>query len=290
MMHRRRLLTLVPAVAALGIARQSQAKPIVAASLVPAGFAISVQAYSFKNFTAFQAVERAAAAGVDAIEFYPGQKLGADESDTKLDANLSDALIAKLLEHCAKNKITIANFGVVPISKNEADARKVFEFGKKLGVYGLTTESVDALDTIEKLAKEYDVKVCIHNHRTKENYIPGDPYKLLELLKDRDPRIGFCADVGHWATSGLDPNEVIKKVAPRVLAFHMKDRTSVEKETIDVPFGRGILRIGDILAEVRKHGFAGNVSIEYEANWDNSVPDVAQCVGYLRAYGKLRAS
>lgn len=289
-MNRRHLFALVPAAAALGVARKASAKPIASTALVPAGFAISVQAYSFKNFTSFQAVERAAAAGVDAIEFYPGQKLGADDSDTKLDANLSDELIAKLLEHCKKNKIAVANFGVVVIPKNEAEARKLFEFGKKLGVYGLTTESVESLDTIEKLAKEYDVKVCFHNHRTKENYIPGDPAKLWDLLKDRDPRVGFCADVGHWATSGIDPNEAIKKVAPRVLAFHMKDRTSVEKQSGDVPFGRGVIRIGDILDEVRKHGFAGNVSIEYEANWDNSVPDIAQCVGFLRAYGKLRAS
>ena len=40
-----------------------------------------------------------------------------------------------------------------------------------------------------------------------------------------------------------------------------------------------------VLAE----GFAGNVSIEHEYNWDRSVPEIAQGVGYLRAYGKLKA-
>jgi len=36
--------------------------------------------------------------------------------------------------------------------------------------------------------------------------------------------IAFCADIGHWATSGLQPLDVVRKIAPRVHAFHMKDR------------------------------------------------------------------
>jgi hypothetical protein len=40
---------------------------------------------------------------------------------------------------------------------------------------------------------------------------------------------------------------------------------------------------------VRKHGFAGNVSIEYEHNWETNLPEVAQCAGYLRAYSRMRA-
>jgi sugar phosphate isomerase/epimerase len=50
-----------------------------------------------------------------------------------------------------------------------------------------------------------------------------------------------------------------------------------------------VIDLPAILDEARRHGFAGNVSIEYEHNWENSVPDIAQCVGYLRAYAKLRS-
>ena len=48
------------------------------------------------------------------------------------------------------------------------------------------------------------------------------------------------------------------------------------------------LAIPAILDEARKHGFAGNVSIEYESNWHHNLPEVGQCVGYLRAYSTLR--
>ncbi|MEM9237966.1 MAG: sugar phosphate isomerase/epimerase, partial [Verrucomicrobiota bacterium] len=171
--------------------------------------------------------------------------------------------------------------------EGEDEARVVFEFAKKLGLYGLTTESLKSLDTLEKLAKEFDIKVCFHNH-PKPTAL-WNPDTIWKAIDGRDERIGYCADIGHWATSGLVPLEVLKKIAPRVHAFHMKERAEVGKWTHDRPFGTGVIDNIAILDEVRKHGFAGNVSIEYEHNWDRSQPEIAQCVGYLRAYGKMRA-
>src|SRR5690606_20654818 len=191
-----------------------------------------------------------------------------------------------LLDHAKNHHVTPVNFGVTGISKDEKEARKTFEFAKKMGLYGVTTESLDALDTLEKLAKEYDIKVCYHNHPRPSHL--WNPDTIWDAIKDRHENIGYCADVGHWATSGLEPLEVIKKIAPRVHAFHMKDREAVGKATHDRPFGTGVIDNAAILDEVRKHGFAGNVSIEYEHNWDKSLPEVAQCVGYLRGYSKIK--
>jgi sugar phosphate isomerase/epimerase len=284
-MKRRSLFTMVPAASAL-LALRSHGKPINPDALTDAGFTISVQCWSLKSFTLWEAIEKAAAAGASAAELFPGQKIGGDLGDTKLGPEISDDQIAKLVDHAKKNGITPVNFGVTGISKDEAEARKTFEFAKKLGLYGVTTESLDALDTLEKLAKEYDIKVCFHNH--PKPTAMWNPDKTWEAIKDRHENIGFCADVGHWATSGLEPLEVIKKVAPRVRSFHMKDREAVGKWTHDRPFGTGVIDNAAILDEVRKHGFAGNVTIEYEHNWETNVPEIAQCVGYLRAYSKLK--
>jgi sugar phosphate isomerase/epimerase len=284
-MKRRSLFTMVPAASAL-LALRSHGKPINPAALTDAGFTISVQCWSLKEFTLWEAIEKSAAAGASAVEIFPGQKIGGDLGDVKLGPDLSDDQIAKLLEHAKKNGITPVNFGVTGISKDEAEARKTFEFAKKMGLYGVTTESLDALDTLEKLAKEYDIKVCFHNH-PKPTAL-WNPDKIWEAIKDRHANIGYCADLGHWATSGLDPLEVIKKIAPRVHAFHMKDREAVGKWTHDRPFGTGVIDNAAILDEVRKHGFAGNVTIEYEHNWKTNLPEIAQCVGYLRAYSKLK--
>lgn len=284
-MKRRSLFTMIPAASVL-LALRSKGAPLPQEARTPAGFAISVQCWSFKEFTLFQAIEMAASAGAN-VEVFPGQKIGGPLGDEKFTPDLPDDKLQLVIDHLKKNGISAVNFGVTPISKDEKEARKTFELAKKLGLYGVSTESLDALDTLEKLAKEYDIKVCFHNH-PKPSAL-WNPDKISKAIEGRHANIGFCADIGHWATSGLNPLEVIKKIAPRVHAFHMKDRESIEKWSHDRPFGTGIIDNMAILDEVRKHGFAGNVTIEYEHNWKTNVTEVAQCAGYLRAYSKARA-
>lgn len=285
-MKRRSLLTMIPAASAL-LAMRSKAAPIPQPALTAAGFGISVQCWSFNKFTLFEAIEKAAAAGAGGVEVFPGQKLGGGHGDLKFGPDLPDDKIQAVLDHLKANNLVAYNFGVTGISKDEAEARKVFELAKKMSLYGVTTESLEALDTLEKLAKEYDIKVCFHNHPKPTKL--WNPDTIWKAIDGRHPNIGYCADIGHWATSGLNPLDVIKKIAPRVHAFHMKDRESIEKWSHDRPFGTGIIDNIAILDEVRKHGFAGNVSIEYEHNWETNLPEVAQCAGYLRAYSRIRA-
>jgi sugar phosphate isomerase/epimerase len=136
--------------------------------------------------------------------------------------------------------------------------------------------------------KEFDIRVAIHNHPRQPNnanYKVWNPEYVLSMVKDRDARIGACADPGHWATSGLTPLDGIKTLKGRVVSVHLKDRTAIGKETEDVPFGAGISNVKGMLDELKKQGFAGNIAIEYETKWENSVPDVAQCIGFFRGYG-----
>ena len=285
-MKRRSLFTMIPATSAL-LALRSEGKPIPQPALTQAGFAIAVQCWSFRKFTWWEAVEKAAAAGASGVEIFHGQALGGPHGETKIAPGLGDAVYASMVEHCAKNGLVPVNMGVVDVAKDEKEARPMFEMAKSLGLYGITTESTEAIDTLEKLCKEFDVKVCFHNHPKPTKL--WNPDTVWNLVKDRHENIGYCADIGHWASSGMDPLEVIKKIAPRVRSFHFKDRESIQQWTHDRPYGTGVIHLPAILDEVRKHGFAGNVSIEYEHNWENSVPDIAQCVGYLRAYSKLRS-
>ena len=38
------------------------------------------------------------------------------------------------------------------------------------------------------------------------------------------------------------------------------------------------------LSDLKRQKFDGHISIEYENNWDHSVPDIAQCIGFVRGY------
>lgn len=251
------------------------------------GFAVGCQAYTFNRFTAFEAVEKTAQAGGTVIEFYPGQKLSAEQPDLKLHHDCSDETIAAVKAHLAKHKIRAVNYGVVG-GRDAAEWRKIFEFAKKLDLYAITTEDVKNIDEIEKLVKEFDIRVAYHEHAKRPNdasYKLWDPNYVLSLVKDRDPRMGACADTGHWATSGLKPLECIKILKGRIISAHLKERTEIGKQLPDAVYGTGVSDIAGILAELKAQGFQGNISIEYEANWDKSVPDVAQCVGFIRGWG-----
>ena len=190
------------------------------------GFFIGCQAYTFNHFSVFEAIEKTAEAGGKVIEFYPGQKLSKEEPNVKWDHNASAETIQKVKDKLAACKVTAVNYGVVGIPKDEAEARKIFEFAKTMGLYGITTESVEAIDTIEKLVKEYDIKVGFHDHpkqANNPNYKMWDPNYVLSVVKDRDARIGSCADTGHWVRSGLKPVDCLRILKGRIISSHLKD-------------------------------------------------------------------
>ena len=253
------------------------------------GFAIGCQAYTFNHFSVFEAIEKTAEAGGKVIEFFPGQKLSKEEPNVKWDHNASDETISKVKAKLAEHKILAVNYGVVGIPKDEAGARKVFEFAKKMGLRAVTTESTDAIDTIEKMVKEYDIMVGFHDHPRRAidpKYRMWDPNYILSVVKDRDPRIGSCADTGHWVRSDLKPVECLRILKGRIISSHLKDLNKMGSGAHDVPFGTGVSDIKGVLDELKSQGFQGNISIEYEYNWDNSVPEVKQCIDFVRNYGK----
>ena len=262
------------------------AAPIPAENRI-GGVAIGCQAYSFNRFTLFEAIEKTEQTGSKVIEFFPGQALSPDQRGIKWDHNASDEVIAQVKAKLAKHGIRGVNYGVVGIPNNEADARKIFEFAKKMELYGLTTESTESIDVIEKLVKEYDIRVGYHNHPRQPdnpNYKVWDPNYILALVKDRDPRVGSCADIGHWQTSDLKPVDCLKILEGHIISMHGKERPALGPGQHDVPFGAGGSDMARVLAELKRQNFAGNISVEYEYNWDHSVPEIAQCIGFVRGW------
>jgi sugar phosphate isomerase/epimerase len=251
------------------------------------GFAVGCQCWTFNRFSAYEAVEKTSLAGGKIIEFYPGQKLSTNEPNAKWDHNASDETIAAMKVHLAKHNIRAVNYGVVG-GRDEAEWRKIFEFAKKLDLYAITTEDATKIEMIEKLVKEFDIRIAIHNHPKRPNdanYKVWDPNYVLSVIQDRDQRIGACADIGHWATSGIKPVDAVKILKGRIISAHFKDRLAIGKQTPDQPFGSGVSDIKGVLDEFKAMGFSGNISIEYETKWENNLPDVAQCVGFFRGYG-----
>jgi sugar phosphate isomerase/epimerase len=251
------------------------------------GFAVGCQSWTFNHYTVIEAIDKTAEAGGKVIEFYPGQAFSPEHPDWKFDHNASEEMIAEVKARLKKDGIRAVNYGVVDIPKDEAGARKIFEFAKKLDLYGITTESVGSIDTIEKLVKEYNICVGFHDHQRQPDnpgYKMWDPNYVLSVVKNRDPRIGACADTGHWVQSGLKPVDCLKILRGHIISVHLHDINEMAPNGHDVPDGTGVSDVPGILDELKRQHFEGNISIEYEYNWENNVTDAAQCIGFIHGY------
>jgi len=241
------------------------------------GWRLGCQAYSFNRFTFFEAVDKNAAVGLRCIEAYPGQRLSKDKPDARTTESMSAADRKDMKKKLADCGVKLVNFGVTGLSKDEGASRRTFDFAKDMGIETIVSEpAFDAFDTIEKLCEEYKINCAIHNHPKNSRY--WNPDTVLKVCKGRSKRIGACADTGHWMRSELKPVEQLKKLEGRIISFHFKDLNGFGRGVHDVPWGTGKGDVEAMLAEVKRQGFKGVFSIEYEHNWMNSLPEIAQCV------------
>jgi sugar phosphate isomerase/epimerase len=252
------------------------------------GFAIGCQAWTFNHFTVTEAIDKTAASGAKVIEFFPGQKLSPEQPGIAFSHDAPKEAWDVVKKRLAEKKITPVAYGVVGLSKDEAASRKVFEFAKYFGIRVINTESVDAIDTFEKLVKEYDIKVGFHDHPKHDddpNYKMWDPTYILSIVKDRDPRIGSCADTGHWVRSGIKPVDAIRILKGRIMSSHLKDLNEFSRDGHDVPFGEGKSDVVGILNEYKAQGFDGPISVEYEYKMEDNLAEVTKCIAFVRDFG-----
>lgn len=265
-----------------------QAAPPIPDDLKQGGFAIGCQAWTFNKFSVMEAIDKTAEAGGKVIEFFPGQKLSPDQPNVKFDHNSPPEVREKVKAKLKEKGITPMAYGVVGLPNNADGCRKVFEFAKDFGIRVINTEDVGSIDAFEPLVKEYDIKVGFHDHPKQPgnpNYKMWDPEYILSVVKDRDARIGSCADTGHWVRSGLKPVDCIKILKGRIVSSHLKDLDKPLPSGHDVPYGTGVSDVKAILDEFKAQGFDGPISVEYEFNWDKNVEDAKLCIDFVRAYG-----
>jgi inosose dehydratase len=185
--------------------------------------------------------------------------------------------------------------GLVPLSvgnvgmkNDEADMRRAFEYVRDVGVPTMVCSPVrDAGDldkwvkTLDKLVKEFDIKLAIHNHGPEDKQFPS-PYDVMKAVEKYDKRIGLCIDVGHTARAGVDPAESIVKCRERLYDVHLKDISALGDRNTPIEGGRGILNSKSILAALLKIRYQGLVGFEYEKDGKDPVPGLAESVGYTK--------
>ncbi|MEI6177603.1 MAG: sugar phosphate isomerase/epimerase [Verrucomicrobiota bacterium] len=250
------------------------------------GWFIGAQAYTFKEFSAFEAIAKTKEAGGNVIEFFPGQILKPGSKD-KVHHTMSEAAMNELKAECTRLGVHAVNYGVVAAA-NPEDVRAIMSFAKKMGLYSVCSESTEQIAAWEANAKEFDIKVAFHEHggsMSKPGYKVWNPLYILGVVESRDTRVGACADLGHWCTSNLKPIECLRILKGRIISVHLKDKEKFGPSAVVVA-GKGVVDVAACLEELKNQKFDGHLSIEHENDWMDSVPQVRANVDFVKANPK----
>ncbi len=187
------------------------------------------------------------------------------------------AFHAKLAEY------GVTGYGVGPIyMKTKEEVNRAFDYAKRVGIKLIVgVPNYELLPYVNKKVAEYDMQFAIHLHGPDIELYP-DAADVWENVKDLDPRMGMCLDIGHDRRNGRDPVADLEKYQSRVFDIHLKDVTGATKLGYSVEVGRGILDIPGLVRMLRKVKYTGVVSLEHERNMDNPFMGIAESIGYFR--------
>jgi L-ribulose-5-phosphate 3-epimerase len=246
------------------------------------GWRLGMQSYSFHLFTLTEALDKTQELGLKYIEVFPSHKLGGKWGDQVFGPPLDTQIRKELKSLAASKGIKIVSTGVV-VTKSPDEWEPLFSFARDMGMEYISCEPAIAdWDLVEKLVDKYGIKISVHNHPRPSTY--WKPENLLKEISNRSKMIGSSADVGHWRRDGLNQIDCLKKLDGRIISLHFKDIAPKQegvKEQHDVIWGTGILDVKGMLQELKRQNFKGVFCIEYEYNWDNSVPDIKECIKYF---------
>lgn len=248
------------------------------------GISLGVQSYTFRNFDLDPALKRIKELGIKNAEFY-SKHIPPDSSPDKLKG---------ILGLCKEYDVTPVGFGVSQFSKNHDANKKLFDFGKAIGVKYLSADPTpDSFDSLDKLCEEYKIAIAIHPHGPAGKGLHRwySAEVILKAVKDHHKLIGACLDTGHLIRAAqlgenLDPAQQVKLMGDRNFGMHLKDHDNKKKE--DVVFGapEGKLDVAAVLKALREVKFNGAIAIEYEANPSDPSPDMKKCAAYVRDTAK----
>jgi sugar phosphate isomerase/epimerase len=174
--------------------------------------------------------------------------------------------------------------GAIYFPKDEdADIRSKFEYCKRAGIPVIVAgdPAFETLPRIEKFVRQYDIRIAIHNHGPEDKVWPS-PLDVLKAVRNLDPRIGCCIDVGHTMRAGTDVVEAIHRTGPRLFNIHMKDLADSTSKDSQVAVGEGVMPVAKIFEALAAARYQGFVDLEYEIHPEDPMPGVISSFAYMR--------
>lgn len=230
---------------------------------------VAIQTWTLRNLNFDQVVEFAQRHGIKDLQLIPNHLDYKKESQEQIAAKKARLEAAGLRAY---------TYGVAGTSMDKNENRKLFEFAKFMGMKLIVVEPGDfrIWDNLEELAKEFDIKVAVHNHGIKSLY--GNPAIVRQVILHRDARLGVCMDVGWITSANFDAAQVFNDYKGRVFDIHLKDK-KVQKTAKgddvanDTHVGEGDANYKGLFEALRKAGYSGRLAIETDSQDFARKPD-----------------
>lgn len=253
---------------------------IFTSSLTAHEIKLGMQTWTLRNLNFEQSVEFCAKHGIKYLQLIPNH----------IDLNGSKEAWQKKKDLIEKNGLVAYTFGVAPTSLDKEQNRKLFECAKFFGMKMIVVEPSDfkILDSLEELAREYDMKVVIHNHDLKSLY--GNPNVVRNLIKNRDQRIGVCMDAGWIASGRMDPSKVFKDYGGRVYDIHLKDKDVTSSDGgdkwQDTFLGEGDAKLPELIKTLLDADWDGVMAIETDNNLKDPTEHTVKALEFLKKHNR----
>ncbi len=232
---------------------------------------LGMASYTFRKFKLDDCLSMTSRLGLKKIAF----------KDFHLSLDSSTEEIKAVAQKVKDAGLDLYGCGVVYM-KNEAEVEQAFNYAKTAGmqiIIGVPDHHL--LKLVNEKVKQNDIKLAIHNHGPGDERYPS-PQSAYDRIKNLDPRIGLCMDVGHTKRIGLEPSVEAKRFKDRLLDIHVKDVSAASKEGKTVEIGRGVIDIPTFLKTLIKINYQGSVSLEFEKDAEDPLAGAAESIGYLR--------
>jgi sugar phosphate isomerase/epimerase len=234
-------------------------------------FELGLASYTLRKFNLEQTLAMTKRVGLKHVAF----------KDFHLPLNSSPEQIRDVTAKVKAAGLDLYGGGVIYM-KTEEQVRQAFKYAQTADMKIIIGVPVpDLLPLVDKMVKEYDIRVAIHNHGPGDKTYPL-PETVYEKIKNFDKRIGLCNDIGHTVRAGGDACASIEEYADRLHDVHLKDVSAASSQGRCVETGRGVIDIPEVLRTLVKIDYAGIVSFEYEKDADDPLPGLAESIGYVR--------
>ena len=237
------------------------------------GLRLGVASYSLRNFPRARMIEMVKTLGTPYVNL----------KSFHLPYELPPAGIAAARAEVESAGLRIVGGGTVYFDVDTDDGvRRYFDYARAAAM-PLIVASMDpvVLPRVERFARQYDIRIAIHNHGPEDKHFPS-PYDVLRAVKDMDPRMGLCIDVGHTVRTGTDVVQAARDAGARLLDMHAKDLRDLNDEKSQCAVGEGKIPFVDLFRQLLAQRYAGYANLEYEIEPDDPLPGMQRSFAYMR--------